>query len=211
MQAKLLEAVASQRETARQLQEACQAFDSERARLEQQVRSSREEGSVRIHTLEDTIRKLGNRSDLHQVHCLAAVPDHTCIGHAALHFAAAPDHISRPCGFTSHQQPMMVMMIEDTSLVADVPCVCLSFWHNLCTCYLVYVTLHCIALHYIALHCIALHCIALHYIASHHIISYHIISYHIILYYIILYYIILYYVVSYYVVSYYVISCHVIS
>lgn len=85
VQAKLLEAVASQRETARQLQEAGQAFDSERARLEQQVRSSREEGSVRIHTLEDTIRKLGNRSDLHQVQGLPAVPDHTCTGHAALH------------------------------------------------------------------------------------------------------------------------------
>ncbi|DBA92530.1 TPA: hypothetical protein ACH3X1_002761 [Trebouxia sp. C0004] len=66
MQAKLLEAVASQREAARQLQAAQEAFDGERAHLEQQVRRSKEEGSVRIQTLEDTIRKLGNRSDLHQ-------------------------------------------------------------------------------------------------------------------------------------------------
>ncbi|DBB14510.1 TPA: hypothetical protein ACH3X3_004792 [Trebouxia sp. C0006] len=66
MQAKLLEAVASQREAARQLHAAQEAFDGERAHLEQQVRRSKEEGSVRIHTLEDTIRKLGNRSDLHQ-------------------------------------------------------------------------------------------------------------------------------------------------
>ena len=67
VQAKLLEAVASQREAARQLHAAQEAFDGERAHLEQQVRRSKEEGSVRIHTLEDTIRKLGNRSDLHQV------------------------------------------------------------------------------------------------------------------------------------------------
>ena len=70
MQARLLAAAASQREADRQLQEARQAFDGERAHLEQQVRRSKEEGSVRIHTLEDTIRKLGNRSDLHQVHVL---------------------------------------------------------------------------------------------------------------------------------------------
>ena len=71
VQAKLLEAVAGQREAARQLQAAQEAFDGERAHLEQQVRRSKEEGSVRIQTLEDTIRKLGNRSDLHQVqlHC----------------------------------------------------------------------------------------------------------------------------------------------
>ena len=71
VQAKLLEAVASQREAARQMQAAQEAFDGERAHLEQQVRRSKEEGSVRIQTLEDTIRKLGNRSDLHQVrlHC----------------------------------------------------------------------------------------------------------------------------------------------
>lgn len=59
--------MASQREAGRQLQQAQQAFDGERAHLEQQVRRSIEEGSVRIQTLEDTIRKLGNRSDLHQV------------------------------------------------------------------------------------------------------------------------------------------------
>ena len=62
-----MEAVGNQREAARQLQQAQQAFDGERAHLEQQVRMSKEEGSVRIQTLEDTIRKLGNRSDLHQV------------------------------------------------------------------------------------------------------------------------------------------------
>lgn len=67
MQAKLLEAVASQREAGRQLQQAQQAFDGERAHLEQQVRRSKGEGAVRIQTLEDTIKKLGNRSDLHQV------------------------------------------------------------------------------------------------------------------------------------------------
>ena len=67
LQAKLLEAVASQREAARQLQDAHQAFDGERAQLEQQVRRSAAEGSARIQTLEETIRKLGNRSDLHQV------------------------------------------------------------------------------------------------------------------------------------------------
>ena len=67
MQAKLLEAVASQREAGRQLQQAQQAFDAERAHLEQQVRMGKEGGSVRIQTLEETIRKLGNRSDLHQV------------------------------------------------------------------------------------------------------------------------------------------------
>ena len=66
-QAKMLEAVANQRQAARQLQEAQQAFDGERAHLEQQVRRGKEEGSVRIQTLEDTVRKLGNRSDLHQV------------------------------------------------------------------------------------------------------------------------------------------------
>ncbi|KAL3148684.1 hypothetical protein ABBQ38_014099 [Trebouxia sp. C0009 RCD-2024] len=66
MQAKLLEAVAGQREATRQLQEAQQTSDSERAHLEQLVRRSKEEGSVRIQTLEETIRKLGNRSDLHQ-------------------------------------------------------------------------------------------------------------------------------------------------
>ncbi|KAL0020086.1 hypothetical protein WJX79_009298 [Trebouxia sp. C0005] len=66
MQAKLLEAVARQREAARQLQAAHEACDGERAHLEQQVRRGKEEGSVRIQTLEDTIRKLGNRSDLHQ-------------------------------------------------------------------------------------------------------------------------------------------------
>lgn len=71
VQAKLLEAVASQRETGRQLQQAQQAFDAERAHLEQQVRRSKEEGSVRVQTLEDTIRKLGNRSDLHQVRSLS--------------------------------------------------------------------------------------------------------------------------------------------
>lgn len=71
MQAKLLEAVASQREAGRQLQQAQQAFDAERAHLEQQVRRSKEEGSMRIQTLEDTIRKLGNRSDLHQVRSLS--------------------------------------------------------------------------------------------------------------------------------------------
>lgn len=70
MQAKLLEAVASQREAGRQVQQAQQGFDAERAYLEQQVRRSKEEGSVRIQTLEDTIRKLGNRSDLHQVRSL---------------------------------------------------------------------------------------------------------------------------------------------
>ena len=70
MQAKVLEAAAGQREAARQLQEARQASDSERAHLEQLVRRSKEEGAVRIQTLEDTIRKLGNRSDLHQVGCL---------------------------------------------------------------------------------------------------------------------------------------------
>lgn len=71
MQAKLLEAVAGQREATRQLQEAQQTSDSERAHLEQLVRRSKEEGSVRIQTLEETIRKLGNRSDLHQVGCLS--------------------------------------------------------------------------------------------------------------------------------------------
>ena len=59
--------MASQREAGRQLQQAQQAFDGERAHLQQQVRRSKEEGSVRIQALEDTIRKLGNRSDLHQV------------------------------------------------------------------------------------------------------------------------------------------------
>ena len=63
----MLEAVASQRQAGKQLQEAQQAFDGERAHLEQQVRRSKEEGAVRIQTLEDTVRKLGNRSDLHQV------------------------------------------------------------------------------------------------------------------------------------------------
>ena len=71
MQAKLLEAVARQREAGRQLQQAQQGFDAERSHLEQQVRRSKEEGSVRIQTLEDTIRKLGNRSDLHQVQSLS--------------------------------------------------------------------------------------------------------------------------------------------
>jgi len=76
VQAKLLEAVASQREAGRQLQAAREAFDGERAHLEQQVRRSKEEGSVRIQTLEETIRKLSNRSDLHQVqlHCCWTPP-----------------------------------------------------------------------------------------------------------------------------------------
>ena len=71
-QAKMLEAVTSQRQAAKQLHEAQQAFDGERAHLEQQVRRSKEEGSVRIQTLEDTVRKLGNRSDLHQVRILSS-------------------------------------------------------------------------------------------------------------------------------------------
>lgn len=70
VQAKLLEAVAGQREAARQLEASQQASDSERAHLEQLVRRSKEEGTVRIQTLEETIRKLGNRSDLHQVGCV---------------------------------------------------------------------------------------------------------------------------------------------
>lgn len=73
MQAKLLEAVAGQGEATRKLQEAQQASDSERAHLEQLVRRSKEEGTVRIQTLEETIRKLGNRSDLHQVGCLSCL------------------------------------------------------------------------------------------------------------------------------------------
>ncbi len=109
MQAKLLEAVAGQRDAARQLQEAQQEFDGERAHLEQQVRRSKEEGSVRIHTLEDTIRKLGNRSELHQVQAaLRSLPGHqsnnvgTCIVTRWRRLQQSTVCILRPCRFSVH-------------------------------------------------------------------------------------------------------------
>lgn len=67
MQAKLLEGLAGQREANRQLQEARQAFDAERGQMELYVQRARHEGAARIQALEETVRKLGNRSDLHQV------------------------------------------------------------------------------------------------------------------------------------------------
>ena len=62
-----MEGLAGQREANRQLQEARQAFDAERAQLELYIQRAKQEGAVRIQTLEETVRKLGNRSDLHQV------------------------------------------------------------------------------------------------------------------------------------------------
>eukprot|EP00891_Asterochloris_glomerata_P000304 jgi/Astpho2/304/Aster-02189 len=66
MQAKLLEADAARREALKQLQDARSAADGERAQYEQQVRRAREEGSARITALEEVVKKLSNRSDLHE-------------------------------------------------------------------------------------------------------------------------------------------------
>ena len=67
MQAKLLEADAARREALKQLQDMRSAADGERAQYEQQVRRAREEGSARITALEEVVKKLSNRSDLHEV------------------------------------------------------------------------------------------------------------------------------------------------
>ena len=67
LQAKLLEADAARREALKQLQDARSAADGERAQYEQQVRRAREEGSARITALEEVVKKLSNRSDLHEV------------------------------------------------------------------------------------------------------------------------------------------------
>ena len=67
LQAKLLEADAARREALKQLQDARSTADSERAQYEQQVRRAREEGSARITALEEVVKKLSNRSDLHEV------------------------------------------------------------------------------------------------------------------------------------------------
>ena len=73
VQAKLLEGLAGEREANRLLQEARYAFDAERAQLELHIQRARQEGAVRIQTLEDTVRKLGSRSDLHQVRHVMAM------------------------------------------------------------------------------------------------------------------------------------------
>lgn len=78
LQAKLLEGLAGQREANRQLQQARQAFDAERAQLELYIQRAKQEGAVRIQTLEETVRKLGNRSDLHQVRLCFADLVSTC-------------------------------------------------------------------------------------------------------------------------------------
>ena len=63
----MLEADAARREALKQLQDARSATDGERAQYEQQVRRAREEGSARITALEEVVKKLSNRSDLHEV------------------------------------------------------------------------------------------------------------------------------------------------
>jgi hypothetical protein len=66
-QAKLLEAQRAAREAEQRACDAREALTSERAQLEQAVRCAREDGAVKLQALEEAVRKLGSRSDLHQV------------------------------------------------------------------------------------------------------------------------------------------------
>lgn len=68
---RVLEAERVTREAERSREEAMRELELERMRLEQAVRRAREDGSVRLAALEDSVRSLASRSDLHKVQFFA--------------------------------------------------------------------------------------------------------------------------------------------
>lgn len=66
-QTKMLEMERERAEAQRLLAEAHEMADTERAALEQQVRRAREDGSLRIQCLEETVKSLSARGELQQV------------------------------------------------------------------------------------------------------------------------------------------------
>lgn len=78
LRGRVLESERVRREAERSLEEAVRELEQERMRLEQAVRRAREDGSVRLAALEDSVRSLASRSNMHEVHfppsaCLADV------------------------------------------------------------------------------------------------------------------------------------------
>lgn len=74
LQSKLIKADQARREAEQNVLEFQALADGERARLELAARMAKEDSSVRIKTLEETVEKLSFRSDLHKVYRQRLLP-----------------------------------------------------------------------------------------------------------------------------------------
>ncbi|GMH42030.1 hypothetical protein BSKO_09949 [Bryopsis sp. KO-2023] len=65
LQTKLLESESHRRESEKMLEDVKQEASDEKAELQAQITRGKEDGAVRIQSLEETVKKMGSRSDLH--------------------------------------------------------------------------------------------------------------------------------------------------